>query len=155
MQEYHKRFLELARFAPTLAPTEESRIERFVAGLNLDTRMALVVFKFQTLSEAYSSAADHYRVLTIRRGIQDRSKRPGEGGASDSKRHRPGSSGMGGGFQRSGANHGGGSRPGMGQGPGSDGARVRHFYCRRCGRDHPGRDCEGWLVECFSCGLRG
>ncbi|MEQ5154431.1 retrotransposon gag family protein, partial [Providencia rettgeri] len=46
VQEYHRHFLELARFAPTLAPTEETRIERFVAGLNLDTRMALVVFKF-------------------------------------------------------------------------------------------------------------
>ncbi|XP_031104400.1 uncharacterized protein LOC116007874 [Ipomoea triloba] len=155
VQEYHRRFLELARFAPTLAPTEETRIERFVAGLNLETRMALVVFKFQTLSEAYSSAADHYRVLSIRRGVQDRSKRPAEGGAPDSKRHRPGGSGMRRSFQQGGSSHGGGSRPSFGQGSGGEGVRTRHFHCRRCGRDHPGRDCEGQLVECFSCGLRG
>ncbi|XP_031120848.1 cold shock domain-containing protein 4-like [Ipomoea triloba] len=117
--------------------------------------MALVVFKFQTLSEAYSSAADHYRVLSIRRGVQDRSKRPAEGGAPDSKRHRPGGSGMRRSFQQGGSSHGGGSRPSFGQGSGGEGVRTRHFHCRRCGRDHPGRDCEGQLVECFSCGLRG
>ncbi|XP_031101738.1 uncharacterized protein LOC116005633 [Ipomoea triloba] len=42
-----------------------------------------------------------------------------------------------------------------GQGPRSDGVRERHFHCRRCGRDHPGRDSEGHLVECYSCGLSG
>ncbi|XP_031104625.1 uncharacterized protein LOC116009596 [Ipomoea triloba] len=152
VQEYHKRFLELARFAPTLAPTKERRIDRFVAGLNLDTRMALVVFKFQTMSEAYSSAADHYRVLTIRRGAQDSSKRPGEGGTPDPKRHRPGGSGSGGIFQKGGANSGGASHPSLGQGPRGDVIRERHFYCRRCGKDHPGKNCEGFLVECFSCG---
>ena len=31
VQEYHRCFLELARFAPTLAPTEETRIEMWVS----------------------------------------------------------------------------------------------------------------------------
>ena len=137
-----------------LVPTEESKIERFVAGLNWDTRMALVVCKFRTLSEAYSSAADHYRVLSMRRGVQDRAKRHGEGGASDPKKPKVGDSSLGG-FQKGYTSGGGVARPGVGQGPKPGGGKERHFYCKRCGRDHPGRDCDGHLVECFSCGLRG
>lgn len=101
MQDYHKCFLELARFAPVLVQTEARKVEKFVAGMNLNTRMALVVFKFRTLNEVYSSTADHYRVLSIRRGVQDWYKRPGEGGGtSDSKRLRPAGPGPARNFQK-------------------------------------------------------
>ncbi|XP_031120862.1 uncharacterized protein LOC116024097 [Ipomoea triloba] len=137
-------------------PTEESKTEKFVVGLNLDTRMALVVFKFRTLSEAYSSATDHYRVLSIRRGVQDRTKSLGEGGGvSNSKRHTPVGPGFAGNFHKGSASGGGTSQPTMGQGTRSDGVREHHFRCRRFGRDHLGRDCGGHLVECYSCGQRG
>ncbi|XP_019185260.1 PREDICTED: uncharacterized protein LOC109180203 [Ipomoea nil] len=41
--EYHKRFLELARFARMLVPTELAKVEKFVAGLNYEARKALTV----------------------------------------------------------------------------------------------------------------
>ena len=31
----------------------------------------------------------------------------------------------------------------------------RHFWCRRCSRDHPGVDCEGRQVECRHCRKTG
>lgn len=74
----------MARFAPVLVPIEASKIEKFVAGLNLDTRMALVMLKFQPLSEAYSSAADNYRVLMIQREMLERHKRKNEGSGAPS-----------------------------------------------------------------------
>nr|GMC71770.1 ORF I polyprotein [Ipomoea batatas] len=33
--------------------------------------------------------------------------------------------------------------------------KERHFYCKRCGKDHPGVDCIGMPVECFNCGKKG
>ncbi|XP_019156925.1 PREDICTED: uncharacterized protein LOC109153514 [Ipomoea nil] len=60
MVEYHKRFLELARFARMLVPTELTKVEKFVAGLNYEARKALTVSKPRTLNEAYLSAADLY-----------------------------------------------------------------------------------------------
>ncbi|XP_019197427.1 PREDICTED: uncharacterized protein LOC109191287 [Ipomoea nil] len=39
--EYHKRFLELARFARMLVPTELAKVEKFVEGLNYEARKAL------------------------------------------------------------------------------------------------------------------
>ncbi|XP_019184852.1 PREDICTED: uncharacterized protein LOC109179828 [Ipomoea nil] len=60
--EYHKRFLELARFARMLVPTELAKVEKFVAGLNYEAWKALTVSKPRTLKEAYMSAVDLYRV---------------------------------------------------------------------------------------------
>ncbi|XP_021773974.1 uncharacterized protein LOC110737933 [Chenopodium quinoa] len=31
----------------------------------------------------------------------------------------------------------------------------RHFYCKRCRNDHPGKDCEGNLVTCRACNKLG
>ena len=31
----------------------------------------------------------------------------------------------------------------------------RKYFCRRCKRNHPGKDCEGNLVECNFCHKRG
>ena len=31
----------------------------------------------------------------------------------------------------------------------------RHFYCRRCGKDHPGVDCMGKRIECRYCMKEG
>ncbi|XP_019171427.1 PREDICTED: uncharacterized protein LOC109166982 [Ipomoea nil] len=41
--EYHKRFLELARFARILVPIKLAKVEKFVAGLNYEARKALTL----------------------------------------------------------------------------------------------------------------
>ncbi|XP_019168026.1 PREDICTED: uncharacterized protein LOC109163775 [Ipomoea nil] len=55
--EYHKYFLELARFARVFIPTEAAKVEKFVVGLNCEAEKALTVSKPRLLSEAYDQAA--------------------------------------------------------------------------------------------------
>ena len=31
----------------------------------------------------------------------------------------------------------------------------RNYFCRRCKKNHPGKDCEGNLIECNFCHKRG
>ncbi|XP_019178914.1 PREDICTED: uncharacterized protein LOC109174075 [Ipomoea nil] len=69
--EYHKQFLELAHFAPELVPIEATKVEKFVAGLNFETREALTVSKTRTPNEAYASAADLYRIQLLQQGVQE------------------------------------------------------------------------------------
>ncbi|XP_019172694.1 PREDICTED: uncharacterized protein LOC109168104 [Ipomoea nil] len=82
--EYHKRFLELARFARMLVPAELAKVEKFVAGLNYEARKALTVSKPRTLKEAYLSVADLYRVQQLQRGSFELAKKRNEGGGSHS-----------------------------------------------------------------------
>ncbi|XP_019173612.1 PREDICTED: uncharacterized protein LOC109169220 [Ipomoea nil] len=82
--EYHKRFLELGRFARMLVPTELAKVEKFVAGLNYEARKALTVSKLRTLNEAYLSAADLYRVQQLERGSFEFAKKRNEGSGSHS-----------------------------------------------------------------------
>ncbi|XP_019190722.1 PREDICTED: uncharacterized protein LOC109185196 [Ipomoea nil] len=55
--EYHKQFLKLARLTPELVPTESTKIEKFVPGLNFESRKTLTLHKPRTLEEAYANAA--------------------------------------------------------------------------------------------------
>ncbi|XP_019184572.1 PREDICTED: uncharacterized protein LOC109179517 [Ipomoea nil] len=71
VMEYHKKFLELARFASVLVPIGESKVEKFVAGLNFEARKALTVSKPKTLNKAYLCAIDLYRVQHVQKGIQE------------------------------------------------------------------------------------
>ncbi|XP_019150375.1 PREDICTED: uncharacterized protein LOC109147194 [Ipomoea nil] len=87
--EYHKRFLELTRFARMLVPTELAKVEKFVAGLNYEARKALTVSKPRTLKEAYLSAADLYRVQQLQRGSFELARKRNEsGGSSNFKKPR-------------------------------------------------------------------
>ncbi|XP_019167621.1 PREDICTED: uncharacterized protein LOC109163325 [Ipomoea nil] len=85
--EYHKRFLELTRFAHVLVPTEATKVEKFVAGLNFKAKKALTVSKPRTLNKAYASAADLYWVQLLQRGVQEQAKRRnyGSGGPNFKK----------------------------------------------------------------------
>ncbi|XP_019170743.1 PREDICTED: uncharacterized protein LOC109166005 [Ipomoea nil] len=76
--EYHKRFLELTRFARMLVPTEIAKVEKFVTGLNYGARKALTVSKPRTLKEAYLSAADLYWVQQLQRGSFELTKKRNE-----------------------------------------------------------------------------
>ncbi|XP_019172690.1 PREDICTED: uncharacterized protein LOC109168099 [Ipomoea nil] len=75
VQEYYAEFLELAQFAPALVPDEPSKAEKFVNGLNFETRKILSAMTFPTLFAAYNSAAKHYRVQQIQKDAIGRNKR--------------------------------------------------------------------------------
>ncbi|XP_019172818.1 PREDICTED: uncharacterized protein LOC109168232 [Ipomoea nil] len=55
--EYYQQFLKLARHTPELVPTESTKIERFMTGLNLKSQKALILRKPKTLEEAYAKAS--------------------------------------------------------------------------------------------------
>ncbi|XP_019176084.1 PREDICTED: uncharacterized protein LOC109171512 [Ipomoea nil] len=142
--EYHKRFLELARFARMLVPIELAKVEKFVAGLNYEARKALTVSKPRSLKEAYLSAADLYRVQQLQRGSFELARKRNEsGGSSNFKRPRQN-------FQAKNA-------PSPAQGPTrtEPGSHAKTFACRRCGKEHAGKDCNGHVFRCFQCRERG
>ncbi|XP_019173255.1 PREDICTED: uncharacterized protein LOC109168731 [Ipomoea nil] len=130
--EYHKRFLELARYARMLVPTELAKVEKFVAGLNYEARKALMVNGPKTLNEAYLSAADLYRVQQLQRGSNELARKRSEGSGSQS-------------FKRTRQDFRARPAPSQPQGPARTdfGERGRPFGCKRCGKDHIGKDCQG------------
>ncbi|XP_019166943.1 PREDICTED: uncharacterized protein LOC109162713 [Ipomoea nil] len=142
--EYHKRFLELARFSRMLVLTELAKVEKFVAGLNYEARKALTMSKPSSLKEAYLSAADLYRVQQLQRGSYELARKRTESGDSSSfKKPKPS-------FQAKNA-----SSPTQGPNRAKHGNQVKMFACRRCGKVHAGQDCHGQAFRCFHCGDRG
>ncbi|XP_019173865.1 PREDICTED: uncharacterized protein LOC109169438 [Ipomoea nil] len=55
--EYYQQFLKLAHLTPELVPTESTKIEKFMTGLNLESQKALTLRKPKTLKEAYAKAS--------------------------------------------------------------------------------------------------
>ncbi|XP_019170999.1 PREDICTED: uncharacterized protein LOC109166504 [Ipomoea nil] len=142
--EYHKKFLELARFARMLVPTELAKVEKCVAGLKYEARKALTVSRPSSLMEAYLSAADLYRVQQLQRGYYELArKRTESGGSSSFKKPRPS-------FQAKNA-----SSPTQGPNRAEHGNQVNMFPCRRCGKVHAGQDCNGQAFQCYRCRDRG
>ncbi|XP_019189819.1 PREDICTED: uncharacterized protein LOC109184207 [Ipomoea nil] len=142
--EYHKCFLELAHFARMLVPTELAKVEKFVAGLNYESRKALTVSKPRTLNEAYLSAADLYQVQQLQWGSFELVKKRSEGSGSHSfKKPRQD-------FRTRPA-----PPPSQRSTRAESGAQVRTFGCKKCGKDHVGKDYQGLALRCFKCGERG
>ncbi|XP_031116635.1 uncharacterized protein LOC116020293 [Ipomoea triloba] len=78
VQEYYIEFIDLARFAPTLAPDERDKANKFIRGLNFDTQKGLSMFRCQTLDEAYSRAASHCQVQQRQWEVHGRGKKRSE-----------------------------------------------------------------------------
>ncbi|XP_019170937.1 PREDICTED: uncharacterized protein LOC109166430 [Ipomoea nil] len=133
--EYHRRFLELARFARTLVPTELAKVEKFVAVLNYEARKALTVSKPKTLKEAYLSVDDLYRVQQLQRGSFELAKKRNEnGGSHNFKKPRQD-------FRARIA-----PTPPQGSTREKSGDQAKTFACRKCGKEHVGKDCHGFAL---------
>ncbi|XP_031116641.1 myb-like protein A [Ipomoea triloba] len=157
VQEYYAKFLALARFSPALVPDEPRKAEKFINGLNFETQKVVCALTFQTLNEAYSSAASHYRVQQIQKDINGRNKRKIDDDVQQGdKRPKFNSFEPNRNFQRNSNNNNGRNRQGQGQGfVKRNQMGDRHFNCRICKRDHPGTDCQGNLVKCYNCNKMG
>ncbi|XP_031110886.1 uncharacterized protein LOC116015048 [Ipomoea triloba] len=159
VQEYHAKFLELARFASKLVPDEVSKAEKFIRGLTFGIQKVICVLGCQTLNEAYKKAANLYRVELIQREANVKSRRRMESNEEENKqgdkRPRFNNQGSNKGFQNNKGNAGyrGDNRQGN-QGQKHNGTEKYH-YCKRCGNGHPGKDCQGNLVKCFKCQKMG
>ncbi|XP_019178864.1 PREDICTED: uncharacterized protein LOC109174026 [Ipomoea nil] len=142
--EYHMRFLELARFARMLVPTELAKVEKFVSRLNYEARKALTVSKPRTLKEAYLSAADLYRLQQLQQGSFELTRKRNESsGSTNFKKPRQD-------FRAKTA-----PSPPQGSNRVGSGDQAKTFACRKCGKEHVGKDCHGFALRCFKCGERG
>lgn len=159
VQEYHAKFLELARFASKLVPDEVSKAEKFIRGLTFGIQKVICVLGCQTLNEAYQKAANLYRVELIQRESNGKSRKRMETNEEENnqgnKRPRFNNQESNKGFQNNKGNGGyRGDNRQENQGQKRNGTE-RYHYCKRCGNGHPGKDCEGNLVKCFKCQKMG
>nr|GMD60449.1 protein FAR1-RELATED SEQUENCE 5-like [Ipomoea batatas] len=95
--------------------------------------------------------------LSIQKNVRDKKKRKAEGSSNPSDKKtrvdhvEPAKS-----YPRE-----EGDRPWKNQSTQQQGATTgnktseKHCYCNGCGKNHPGMDCQGNVVECFKCGKKG
>ncbi|CAH9109328.1 unnamed protein product [Cuscuta europaea] len=156
VQDYHSQFVSLAEFASSLVPDEESKVEKFIRGLNYDTQKALSVQECQTLDDTYYRAAKHYRVIQLQREAHKKIRKNEEENKAREKRFKTHQHDQQPTWKREDHPQEGKRFPG--QGPRQEQRYVprdRHYHCKLCQRDHPGVDCDGKVVSCFTCGKRG
>ncbi|XP_031109709.1 uncharacterized protein LOC116013888 [Ipomoea triloba] len=141
VQSYYDKYVELMRFAQDIVPDEASKARRFVRGLDWDVRRAIAPFMCSTLKEAYDRTSDQYQVYLDQQEVYGKNKRK----ADDRQRRfkaNDGESNQGGFQQRQGERRGGTDQ-------------RKQLGCRRCGKYHPGENCQGIRIRCFRCGLLG
>ncbi|CAH9126180.1 unnamed protein product [Cuscuta epithymum] len=147
VQEYHTKFVQLARFAKDLVSTEASMTRRFVNGLNYGAQKFVTVAEPRNLNEAYRKAGKYYLVHQKEREAQKRDRKNAEMEQQQKKARtdRP--------EQRQ-NNQGGRTIHGHGQGR-IQPTQTRYYKCKLCPNNHPGKDCAGNAVKCYNCNRMG
>ncbi|CAH9114573.1 unnamed protein product [Cuscuta europaea] len=147
VQEYHTKFVQLARFAKDLVSTEASMTRRFVNGLNYGAQKFVTVAEPRNLNEAYRKAGKYYLVHQKEREAQKRDRKNAEVEQQQKKARtdRP--------EQRQ-NNQGGRTFQGQGQGRNQP-TQVRYYKCKLCPNNHPEKDCAGNAVKCYNCNRMG
>ncbi|XP_057518465.1 uncharacterized protein LOC130799384 [Amaranthus tricolor] len=132
VDEYYKKFMEYVKYCPDDVPTEEKKMQRFELGLVNQVQVHIDSDRYTTLDAMYQRAAQVGSLLNKRhRSFNEqhlgnrRNGKPQLGGASDRKVVND--------------RHG----------------KERVFFCSKCPNNHPGKDCNGNLVECKYCGKLG
>ncbi|XP_019168189.1 PREDICTED: uncharacterized protein LOC109163920, partial [Ipomoea nil] len=127
-----------------LVPTELTKVEKFVAGLNYKARKALTVSRPSSLKDTYVCAADLYRVQQLQRGSFEQARKRSEGGSSST-------------FKKSKPSFPARIVSSSSQGPirMEHGNQAKESLCQRCGKMHVGQGCNGFAFRCFRCGDRG
>ncbi|XP_021737262.1 uncharacterized protein LOC110703789 [Chenopodium quinoa] len=144
--EYYTKFIELSQFAKEFVSTEKSKVRKFESGLTTDLQLKVCGQVFETLDEVYGRAAHLYALeLKKKKEIaeiegKEKIKEVGHNSGNPQGNNRQGGQNFNGGARNStqGNNRG-----------------ARHFYCKRCKKDHPGKDCDGNLVTCRACNKLG
>ncbi|XP_057248375.1 uncharacterized protein LOC130590310 [Beta vulgaris subsp. vulgaris] len=122
VEQYYEKFVGLMKFAPELVPTEERKAIRFETGLSLES------------------------------SNNKRKENPSQNFQRNDKKFKPQNNFHQGG-QSSGQRNGGQYQPQKGGNGSNKGKKgdERVYFCKRCPYNHPGKDCEGKLVECNYC----
>ncbi|CAH9079939.1 unnamed protein product [Cuscuta epithymum] len=147
IQEYHTKFVQLARFAKDVVSTEASMTRRFVNGLNYGAQKFVTVAEPRNMNEAYRKAGKYYLVHQKEREAQKRDRKNAdiEQQQKKARTNRP--------EQRQ-NNQGGRTFQGQGQGRNQP-TQARYYKCKLCPNNHPGKDCAGNAVKCYNCNLMG
>lgn len=150
VQQYANKFNELAKFAPNIVSNEKAKLYKFEDGLSFKIQIALGGIPSTTFEEAYARASNIARIQ--REEVVGKRKRD------------TGRSSQGSGFgkkPRVDNFQGGDNRFGnRGWDPISNKFNQQNQFkqderCRRCNQIHPGRNCAGAAIHCFTCGGMG
>ncbi|XP_021729770.1 protein lin-28 homolog A-like [Chenopodium quinoa] len=146
ISEYYNKFIELMRFAPEVVPTETIKAQRSKQGLTLTFQGKLGGVTFETLDEVYGHAAHLYgikgREIESSEGEEKKKSESGNGGFNGRKENK-GNFGKGNDGQETNV---------RGNGDQENSEKPKRLYfCRRCEKNHPRKDCEGSPVTCHYC----
>lgn len=149
ISEYYSKFIELMRFAPEVVPTEALKAQRFEQGLTLSLQGKLGGATFSTLDEVYGRAAHLYGIRGKElEGKSSGEKRKGNGNypnQGNEKKFKGGSE------RRDGRNLGARTNDETSRNQSGGERPKRVFHCKKCNKNHPGKDCEGKPVICRYC----
>ncbi|XP_056695508.1 uncharacterized protein [Spinacia oleracea] len=155
IHEYHQKFIDLMRFAPETVPTEEIKAQKFELGLSYELQEKLSGENFTCMDVCYGKAA-HLEGIKLRKEASSAGDKRKDNAVQNHHRFdkKPKF-----GNNFNGGSHGNGKQPNgnrfEGKKSGNGGQTQRYHYCKNCPNNHPGKDCNGELVECNKCGKKG
>ncbi|XP_021762250.1 uncharacterized protein LOC110727023 [Chenopodium quinoa] len=151
VSEYYSKFIEMMRFAPEVVPTEAIKAQRFEQGLTWNLQGKLGGETFESLDEVYGRAAHLHGIKGRELGSMSGEKRKSndQPQGSDKRPKNHASFGNGnhgdkrdfkGNFKRN---------PNWSDENKENKDKTRRIYfCKRCEKDHPGKDYAGNKVTC-------
>ncbi|XP_074265877.1 uncharacterized protein LOC141588329 [Silene latifolia] len=149
---YHNKFWELSTYVADLNMSEEMLAARFEKGLSLEIMQKMPAGVPSTVKSVYERAGNAERLIAMakEKELSQKEKRKAEGdvGSQSNKKGNYGQS-----RNQSFGGYGSGSS-GSG-GSWNRGSGVRTHHCKGCGKNHPGKDCNGQTVLCYKCGKPG
>ncbi|XP_021852022.2 uncharacterized protein [Spinacia oleracea] len=172
VNEYYTKFIEVMWFAPEIVPTEAMKAQRFEQGLTLTLQGKLGGVNFESLDDVYGRASYLYGIKgrKLEGNYAEKRKVNGngslQGGEKKPKLNGDFNHGKNGNYnQNRGENRdfnrneegnfwNGSARNGnFGN---TDGEKPkRNYFCKKCEKNHLGKDCEGNLVTCYICKKQG
>lgn len=153
VEEYYKKFMELATFVVGDQLSEEEKASQFEEGLHIDIVERMKTGESTTVREVYEEAGHAERKLNKRKALSG-GKRTAEHSEGSQASHKKGNFSNNRGRFRSfeGGSPRGRSSQSFGRGRGRE---TRVYECKKCDENHPGKDCDGRLVDCYHCGKMG
>src|SRR5688572_16439328 len=156
VDEYYQKFMQYLKFCPEDVPTEGKKIQRFELGLSYEIQKHIETDRYDTLDQLYKRAAQIGNVIRKEREKMGQSgekrKEPlfqnavsvNNSVPNSFKKHKPFGS-----FQEKGFHAG---QPSKNRGDSTSEVRMskplydrngkeRIYNCKKCQRNHPGRDC--------------
>ncbi|XP_057247675.1 uncharacterized protein LOC130589979 [Beta vulgaris subsp. vulgaris] len=172
VQDFYNKYLELSRFVPELVPNEQERAQKFEEKFDVNVLSHMGAGDFTTLKDVYARASNAERIeerrktaenmkATAKEDIQhfdkDNNFSQDRSRIYDNQGSR-GNFGKGGPSQQASRSAQSSFNPrsqAEGQSQFQKSGVLRRYFCKKCDKNHPGRDCKGNKVACNYCGKEG